>query len=41
MLKVGLTGGIATGKSHVVALLRAMGCEVLDADVVAHQVIEP
>jgi dephospho-CoA kinase len=41
MLKVGLTGGIATGKSHVVAVLRELGCEVMDADVVAHEVIEP
>jgi dephospho-CoA kinase len=41
MLKVGLTGGIATGKSYVVNVLRELGCEVLDADVVAHQAIEP
>ncbi len=41
MLKVGLTGGIATGKSYVVSVLRELGCEVLDADVVAHQAIEP
>jgi len=41
MLKVGLTGGIATGKSHVTGLLRELGCAVMDADVVAHQVIEP
>jgi len=41
MLKVGLTGGIATGKSHVVARLSELGCEVLDADLIAHQVIEP
>jgi dephospho-CoA kinase len=41
MLKVGLTGGIATGKSHVVARLRELGCEVLDADVIARQVVEP
>ncbi|NOT59274.1 MAG: dephospho-CoA kinase [Acidobacteria bacterium] len=41
MLKVGLTGGIATGKSYVVSVLRELGCETLDADVVAHQAIEP
>ena len=41
MLKVGLTGGIATGKSYVVSVLRELGCEALDADVVAHQAIEP
>lgn len=41
MLKVGLTGGIASGKSYVVGLLRELGCETLDADVTAHQVMEP
>lgn len=41
MLKVGLTGGIATGKSYVAGVLRELGCEVIDADAVAHQVIEP
>jgi dephospho-CoA kinase len=37
MLKVGLTGSIATGKSYVLHLLREQGCETIDADVVAHQ----
>jgi dephospho-CoA kinase len=41
MLKVGLTGGIATGKSYVLGLLRESGCEVIDADALAHEVIEP
>jgi dephospho-CoA kinase len=41
MLKVGLTGGIATGKSYVVSVLRELGCEVIDADQVARQVVEP
>lgn len=41
MLKVGLTGGIATGKSHVLALLREFGCETSDADALAHQAISP
>lgn len=41
MLKVGLTGGIATGKSYVLSVLRELGCEVVDADVLAHQAIEP
>jgi dephospho-CoA kinase len=41
MLSVGLTGGIATGKSHVAELLRELGCEVMDADLIAHQAIEP
>ena len=41
MLKVGLTGGIASGKSYVLGLLRDLGCETLDADVTAHHVMEP
>lgn len=38
MLKVGLTGGIATGKSHVLNRLRENGVPCLDADVLAHGV---
>jgi dephospho-CoA kinase len=41
MLKVGLTGGIATGKSYILGLLREAGCDVIDADAVARQVVEP
>lgn len=41
MFKVGLTGGIATGKSFVTAQLKALGCEVVDADVIARRVVEP
>lgn len=41
MLKVGLTGGIATGKSFVLSLLQEFGCETLDADLTARQVVEP
>ncbi|MBZ5659483.1 MAG: dephospho-CoA kinase [Acidobacteriia bacterium] len=41
MLRVGLTGGIATGKSTVVAMLRELGCHVLEADKIAHRMIEP
>jgi dephospho-CoA kinase len=41
MLKMGLTGGIASGKSAVAAMLREMGFSVLEADVVAHRLIEP
>ena len=41
MLKVGLTGGIATGKSYVAAKLRARGIPVLDADALAHGVMAP
>jgi dephospho-CoA kinase len=41
MLKLGLTGGIASGKSAVAALLRELGFPVLDADSVSHKLIEP
>ncbi|MGD0908819.1 MAG: dephospho-CoA kinase [Candidatus Acidiferrales bacterium] len=41
MLRVGLTGGIATGKSTVVAMLRELGCHVLEADKIAHRMMEP
>ncbi|MGE0882566.1 MAG: dephospho-CoA kinase [Blastocatellales bacterium] len=41
MLKVGLTGGIATGKSFVISVLKELGCEVLDADQIAREVVEP
>ncbi len=37
----GLTGGIASGKSTVTRLLRELGAEVLDADVIAREVVEP
>ena len=38
MLKIGLTGGIATGKSYVLKRLRGHGVPCLDADVLAHGV---
>lgn len=41
LLRMGLTGGIASGKSVVAAMLREMGFPVLEADVVAHLLIEP
>ena len=41
MLKIGVTGGIACGKSTVAAWMRELGCCVLDADRLAHQLIEP
>ena len=41
MLRLGLTGGIASGKSAVAAMLREMGFAVLDADGLAHKLIEP
>lgn len=41
MLRLGLTGGIASGKSAVAAMLRDLGFPVLSADAVAHQQMEP
>jgi dephospho-CoA kinase len=41
MLRLGLTGGIASGKSAVAAMLREMGFAVLDADSLAHKLVEP
>ena len=41
MLRAGLTGGIASGKSAVAEIMREQGCYVLDADRMAHRLIEP
>jgi dephospho-CoA kinase len=41
MLRVGLTGSIAVGKSFVSGVLAELGCHVLDADTVARRVVEP
>ncbi|KAF8971914.1 dephospho-CoA kinase-domain-containing protein [Flammula alnicola] len=41
MLVIGLTGGIATGKSTVSSLLKASHIPIVDADVIARQVVEP
>lgn len=40
MLKVGLTGSIAVGKSFVLESFRELGCHVLDADKTAREVVE-
>ena len=37
MLKVGLTGSIAVGKSFVLGVLADLGCHVIDADAVARE----
>ncbi len=41
MLRLGLTGGIASGKTAVAAMLRELGFAVLAADSLAHKLIEP
>ena len=41
MIRVGLTGGIASGKSLVAAELARLGAVVIDADVLAREVVEP
>ncbi len=41
MLKIALTGGIASGKSTVAALLREAGLPVLDSDAIAREVVAP
>ena len=41
MLRVGLTGGIACGKSHVLRRLAARGLPTLDLDEVAHELMAP
>ena len=40
MLKAGLTGSIAVGKSYVCEILRELGCHVLDADHTARDVVK-
>lgn len=40
MMHVGLTGGVASGKSAVAAKLAALGAVVIDADALARQVVE-
>jgi len=41
MLRVGLTGSIAVGKSFVLGVLAELGCRVLNADVTAREVVAP
>jgi dephospho-CoA kinase len=41
MLRIGLTGGIASGKTTVANLFAARGATVLDTDVIAREVVEP
>ena len=41
LYRIGLTGGIASGKSTVSAMLRQMGAVVIDTDWIAHEVTAP
>ena len=41
MLRVGLTGGLGSGKSTVAADLRSLGAEVVEADALGRQMMEP
>ena len=41
LLKVGLTGGIASGKSVVGEMFVALGAHLIQADAIAHQLMQP
>ena len=41
MLRVGLTGGIATGKSTAGKMFVELGCHLIDSDRITHQLFEP
>jgi dephospho-CoA kinase len=41
LLKVGLTGGIASGKSVVGEMLAALGARIIQADQIAHELMQP
>jgi len=41
MLRIGLTGGIGAGKSEVSRLLASLGAVIVDADLIAREVVEP
>ncbi len=41
MSVIGLTGGIASGKSTAASYLRELGAEVIDADLLGHRIYEP
>lgn len=41
MLRVGLTGSIAVGKSYVASIFAELGCHVSDADTIAREVVMP
>lgn len=41
MIKIGLTGGIGSGKSYVAELCEQWGAAVVDTDVIAHELTQP
>lgn len=41
MMVIGLTGGIGSGKSTIAELFRQQGIDVIDADLIAREVVEP
>ena len=41
MLKIGLTGGIASGKSAVADILAELGASIIDTDILARDVVQP
>ena len=41
MLKIGLTGGIGSGKSAAAKMFESLGIRTIDADIVAREVVEP
>jgi dephospho-CoA kinase len=41
MLHVGLTGNIGTGKSHAALVFAELGAHIIDADIVAHELMAP
>jgi dephospho-CoA kinase len=41
MLRVGLTGGLGSGKSTVAAMLRTLGAQVIEADTLGREMMEP
>src|SRR5215467_15948285 len=41
MLKIGLTGGIASGKSLVTRMFSELGAHTIDADEIAHELMKP
>lgn len=40
MLVIGLTGGIASGKSFVASCFSELGCQIVDADAIGHEVLK-